>query len=220
MRRRTKTGLAAHNFYYGGVNVEYSTYYECQNGSNCCDNDYCRCGVIQDEHIEKIDMGRVLSYYSQWDKEIDRYCIERIFSHFKVWSEDAWDIHVCGGYYGQELDGVFLREAEAIEQAVESCLLLETDSEKIEFVLNLEYGYLLDSVKDKEWEVKEVDKKLIRFVQKDHYRKLDREAVERYKEHDYPLGICLEDSGHYEVVDGYHRLSAGGDSVKIISSKK
>lgn len=219
-RNKPKTGeLTGRSFY---MSVDYDTYYACRNGSDCCDNDYCRCGVINNARIEEKYLSTedvMNTVFNRKDlSEIDAYCLERVYAAYKVWDADNWEVQVTGGYYGQEIGGCYFNTNEAlkIDAAANALLALKTTRAKIEYILTLEYGHLLESVKDKRWSVKEVSKDKIHFGQEDHYRKLDRTVVDRYVEYNLPRGICLFKDGKYRVIDGYHRISAGGNEVKII----
>lgn len=223
MRRREqpKRHLGNKSFNYDrGFKYDYSVYYDCENGSDCCDNDYCRCGRIESTKI--LSVGPILHYFGNLE-ELDLYCVDRILAQNNVWDTASWKLRVTGGYYGEEIDGIYLTNSEEVENLVKECLALKDTTAKIEYVLNLEYGYLLEQIKNKKWEIKEVPKGMIRFGQHDHFVKLNKEAVAYYKTYTLPRGICLEnewEDGSFRVIDGYHRLSAcQEDVVKIISAK-
>ena len=46
-------------------------------------------------------------------KEIDIYTIDRILRINKVYEPTNWEVQVCGGYYGQEIDDVILDDSVA-----------------------------------------------------------------------------------------------------------
>ena len=39
-------------------------------------------------------------------KELDIYTIDRVVRKFKLYDEYSWEIDVCGGYYGDELNSI------------------------------------------------------------------------------------------------------------------
>jgi len=225
-KKIVKNKLHGTDFQYS-AEINYSTYHPCRNGSNCCDGDYCRCGEINDARVTQVP--NVLDKLWPDESEENRYCIDRILSFARIWNVDNWDVGVCRGYYGQEIDGVTFSHSGAlvVDERVDALLALETLKEKVEYVLTLEYGHVLDSIKNKNWVIKNVPKNEIVFGQTDYYKKLDQDVVSYYKnqaeeyEHELPRGVCLQVEPHiYRVIDGYHRLSGSEGSVRIICGQE
>lgn len=146
--------------------------------------------------------------------DIEKYCIDRILTCLKVYDPKKWEVKTTDGYYGEEIDGVYFLDFE-IQNKIEELLKLENDNEKIEFVLKLEYGYLLESIKDCNWSIEKTTKNKIIFPQEFYLSKLDKNIVSMYKEYPFARGIVLQDGENYKVIDGYHRLSAAPPRAKF-----
>lgn len=216
-KQKPKKSLASTNFQWEpGFNIIYSSSTNCEE-YGCSVEGICRCSTIKDAKVTEV--GDIVSYFVKLN-DFDRYCIDRLLVARKIWDTDNWEVRVCGGYYGQEIEGVFLRNAEKIENEVTELLKL-SDSDKIKYVLNLEYGYILDVLENKTFEICEVNKTDIVFGQEGHYKKLNKDIVEKYQNYELPRGVCVWDDLKYRVIDGYHRISACQDKkIKIILAKE
>jgi hypothetical protein len=212
---KAKIKLETFNFLYYS-DVEYDTEYECQNGSDCCDNDYCRCGQIVNERLTRVP--DILTEYQRkkhFDPPTklrvwDLYCIDRLLVLHKAYDPDSYYIKVVGGYYGQEIGSVTLNCGKVLDEKINHVLSLPK-IEKIKYVLNEEYGYILPELEGKNFKVQKVKKDRILFGQKEHYK--DIEHTEYYETHDLPRGICVADGKMFRVLDGYHRLKAASCGV-------
>jgi hypothetical protein len=156
-----------------------------------------------------------------FNQEIDLYCIDRILRINKLWDPEYWDPHWSSGYYGDEVDSIEISDVvyQKIYTDIDHILSLPNLKEKIEYILILEYGYLLEKIKTRNYEVIEVNKSDIIFGQDFYRKKVDKE-LEYYTDNHFDLikGVCLLDDGKWRVIDGYHRLlSSKKDKVKIIS---
>jgi hypothetical protein len=206
--------ISNYNF-YDYSNVDYDEDFPCQNGSDCCYGDYCRCGVIENARVKSIP--DVLNLFYSNESEINRYCIDRILTNFKIWNKELWDVNVCGGYYGQEIDSVTFSKSSEVDGHIGSLSSLVDIRSKVEYVLNLEYGFLLDSVKDKNWEFRDIHWSQLVFGNDNYRRKLDDNSY--YDDYKLARGICLQstsDNKEYKLIDGYHRLSKYLPSVRVI----
>ena len=92
---------------------------------------------------------------------------------------------------------------------------VKVDSEKIRKVLELEYGYLLNDMSDATFSIIEVDPKDIVFPQKNYLKTLSSEKIKGYKNHQGICGVVRLKGGKFNVVDGYHRISANLYKPKI-----
>lgn len=209
------------NFNYcGGCDINYHTYRACENGSDCCDNDYCRCGEIQETIIRQppelqyvVDV--VAESFSLTD-ELDLYACDRILRHLKAYEPYFYYVRVCNGYYGQEIDGVYFSNPQKIKSIFNEYLKLTTIEQKVEFLLILEYGYILESLKGKKYTIKDVNHKSIIFPNEDYHTKVSIDNVD-YSYYLYPKCVCLYYNSKYKLIDGYHRMSANkNDIVRII----
>lgn len=221
------------------VDYDYDTQHDCDNG---CANDFCRCGTITNKRILSVDVMAITEhiYKSFFDetsksgkrakklsdifsggKEIDMYCINRILTFHKIWEPDNWEIGTEGGYYGEEigevsLDGVIMSN---IERDCELMLSLDSISDKIKFVLHIEYGYLLDDIKDSQFDIITISKNDLDFTKmsKTHITKVKSENLDHYNGYNLPRGIVRRSlDGSYKIIDGFHRIiSVDGDFKKF-----
>jgi len=174
---------------------------------------------IEKEEINVFDVTKtIINNYKQKLNEIDHYCINRILTILKVWDPDNWDINVSSGYYGEEIQSVELKYGIAadIEDQLNKILFdLKTTKEKIEALLILEYGYILQKIQNCNYRIETVAKNKIIF-QREHYQKLDRAAIKAYEDYSLPVGIVFEDNNTHTLIDGYHRIAASKtDKIKV-----
>lgn len=184
---------------------DYDTYRECENGSSCCENDYCRCGVIENIVIKSIDTDYLVSTFQdallgkkhKWT-DVEKYCFGRLFTAMKMYDTSKYSIHTCGGYYGEELDGASCDSWNEFEKEFKKMMELE-DDDKIRFVLEKEYGHVLEELKDAKFEYRLV--KYSDIMPPDNYRKVDGECYDFSS----AIGICKQFGDKYQIVDGHHR---------------
>lgn len=126
-------------------------------------------------------------------------------------NEDSFNIQVCRGYYGEEFDGVYLEEFGGLINNV--CLIIDkTNLEAIQFVLMAEYGHLLDCVKSsKIAKVVSANFEDLVVTNKEYYKKLNKDIIEKYKDKEMILGIYQKDGDKFKLIDGYHRYCANQD---------
>jgi hypothetical protein len=223
--------------------IEYETQgtYDCEN-HGCRDEGICRCYKIYNVEISKIDVLSItMDIYSQiyntkskqykrdnklnkilfgFDSDIEIYCIDRVLRNHKIYNTDLWEGNWSSGYYGDELDSITLNSGvfNKIIESLSTLTTLGTLKEKIEYVLNGEYGYLLDVLKNKKYRVEKVKTSDIVFAQTEYHKKIDKN-LNFYDDSKYDLirGVCLLNDDKYKVVDGYHRLTnTKKNDVKII----
>lgn len=224
------------NFYYHGVSIDYRRT-SC-GGSSCdkCDG-YGRCSKIISTQVESVDFDSIISSYTDESKlsEIERYCFDRILRIEKLYDEDSFEVNTGRGYYGEEIESVKI--ISSVKQAISNKLTeisILSDIEKIKKILEYEYGYLLDSIKDaKSAKIIEVPFESIKVGNESYHSKI--KDFEMYSDYEGPVAVCLqkcdytcnkisdiwEDSRfNYRIIDGYHRYSAAKlnkkDVVKII----
>jgi hypothetical protein len=201
------SGVSFSHYTYGCVDTDYD--YETHCDEDGC-NDICRCRTISNARVTKVNVQGVLAKLvgERQIPEIDRYCAHRILTINKVYSPDNWNVGVEGGYYGQEIGDVTLdsKVAEKIDRGLHEVWCLKSNRAKIEYVLELEYGCILEKLEGCTYEIDVIGRSLLTF-QQEHYIRLDQEAVASYKDYDLPRGICLADGDRYRLIDGYHRVS-------------
>ena len=240
--------------HYHSPDYTYNTEYSCET-SGCNQEGICRCGSIVDLEVTKIDLSYLtqeiyeqlipsdrksrkrdtkLSQLLYGGEVVDKYCIYRILSINKVYNPSLWEVNITGGYYGDEIDGVHLDKSvlSKIESECQKLFELEGLSDKLRYVIELEYGYVLDDLQDCEFELISIYKSYIDFkkLNQNHIKMVKMEDLDHYSidKYDLPRGIVRGDSSgwipvdNYKIVDGFHRIIAAPDkkSFQVFCVKK
>jgi hypothetical protein len=185
--------------------------YERTHCTGHCD-DYCRCTSLVNTRVKPIDHRAVVSrMLAGCTNPLLVYCAERVLRFSKIDNVDSWDVKVGGGYYGQEIHGVFLDDDIANKicshfQTLNNC----SPKEMVEYVLKMEYGFVLPAIEAiTNWSIQTVDYESIIFPNQDRFeytRKVDAALVEMYTDWPYPLGVAVRvDGNKNRLIDGYHR---------------
>jgi hypothetical protein len=205
---------------YGGANYDYDS-------TGClgiCDDQYCRCNKIVNARITSVSIPSLTKYITEHTKDmVEKYCVDRILRIHKIYESDNWYIQIGGGYYGEEVYKVTLEcgVVSAINDDLIELEKIESDSNKIKFILRREYGYLLDVIKDLKFSIEKIKRDDIK-IPNDHYHgKISAANYVMYLTESYytnvpqtynfdgPVGVLREDdAGNLILVDGYHRYSA------------
>ena len=212
------------------TNLQYVVDYDYERSQCTCDayerNDYCRCTTIERAWVESINVNLIINKlykkYCKAPSEINEYCFDRICSAFRIYDKDYYEVESCSGYYGEEIGGVYFENEEKIVEAYEEVLKLFSNIEKIKFVLELEYGYLIDSLTCVTSAIiEEIKTEKIKLRQREYFVKLCKETIEDYKDRKLPVAVCIKNHDGfdtYTLVDGYHRFVANKDkkTLKIV----
>lgn len=205
----------------------------CDPNSNDYGSDYCRCTKIESVTVKDIDHLRLTEtliekmkkgngnklFREKYDSII--YCLDRIIKKMDINSssfECAWS----HGYYGEEVDSIYLDveiESEIREHFNKLAYSGMTLTEKINYALEYEYGYLLEKLKNVKWKIENIPVSDIVVPQNEYYhKKLNKEFTEYYK--DWQLPICVIDKEN-RIIDGFHRFFANKDKeeIKVIKAK-
>lgn len=202
---------------YSGVEYGYER-------SECICNDWpCRCTTIRNTWIENIDINKVMTelLHNNFIKtnkltEIDLYCFDRICRVNDIWDKYLYDIEVCPGYYGEEIHGAFFGNEEKVVSEFDELLKLNSDIDKIKYILELEYGYVIDSIANcHNIIIVNCSPKLVVYPQREYYHRLEKEVVESYKDYNIPCAVCKKSGDKYLIIDGYHRIAANKDKENI-----
>lgn len=226
----------SYNYHY---QVDYDTYgdYSCSE-RGCDDEGICRCFRISEVEINSINlMSLTTNIFDQLfpnksdknhlrDKKINsilfdfdpqnqditnRYCIYRILVKHKIYETDKWYASWSGGYYGDEVDDISIEEKhfEPAIKDIEHMISLPSMEEKINFILTLEYGKILDKLIGKKYQIEWVSKGNIVFGQENHLKNVLHKTLDFYSDSLYqlPRGISYFDGEKFRIVDGYHRVS-------------
>lgn len=206
------------------TNLQWVVDYDYERSACTCDayerGDYCRCTTIEYAWIDNVNVNEVIKElyetHSRTDSDIDKYCFDRICSVFKIYDKNYYEVETCGGYYGEEVDGVYFENEEKILNAYYKVIALDTNIEKIKYCLKLEYNYLIDRVESASLaHILKITPSAIRLPQTEYFIKLENNVIEEYKERKLPVAVCVRDNGCYRLVDGYHRYIANKDRDKV-----
>lgn len=233
------------NDYLGHIDYDRNGYTDCPS-HGCDDEGICRCYTITSIYINNIDLNSLsLSIFrevssrdttAQRDRKLSTiiygydpdeaniYSIHRILTHNKLYDPENWEITWSGGYYGDELDRgkIISHLYTKICSEIEHILNLEILEDKINFLLNLEYGHILPELVGKKYDILTVSKSDIVFGQEQHYSKVLIEDKRYYYNYPpkIPLGVCLFKNNKWRVIDGYHRISNSNlKDIRIIGIK-
>ncbi len=227
------------------VKYDYDTEYSCEE-SGCNEEGICRCSSIMSARVTEVNIPKLTDHiYCEFvdtktkqgkrdnrlnqlfygGEEVDKYCIDRILTYYKIWNSNVWDVNVRGGYYGDEINDVKLSPIifESIAESCKKLFSLENISDKIKLVLSLEYGYILDDMKDSNFEIIEINRDDIDFTKlnQKHISNVKNENLDHYKSKMYDLarGIVRMSGDKFTIVDGFHRILAF-DKDKVIPNSK
>lgn len=215
LRDNIQKAIGKYNFYYV-VEVDCDYDYSHERG---CDEQYCSCSKIERAEVESVNIDYISSCLIdvvlkavkpsklKIDREILKYCLDRFFRHSGLGNTSNYYVDVCSGYYGEEIGGVEY-EGDLVSGV---CAMIHGSSlDALKFVLEEEYGYLLDFLKHTEdcYIIDNVSFNDIEVPNADHYIKLDKSLVEKYKDCEFPIGVYRKDGYKYRLIDGYHRLKA------------
>lgn len=204
-------------YYVSGMTIDYSRDYDCEN--NNCDNDICRCSSISNATIKEFNINTMIDSILEKTKNIYlRYCIDRIIRQSKI-NKDSFNIPVVGGYYGDEINGVYLYDNinNSIHKKIAGLKDL-SDIDKVKYILNLEYGYLLKDVENAK-EIKIVDINIDEsfLSQEEYFKKVDISGDWYGEKFNLPRGIFLMNGDKFRLIDGYHRVvKAKSVGIKIV----
>ena len=232
-------------FQYNGVYVDYSYTYDCEN-YGCDEEGICRCGSIKNECIESVNVSLIVKkiyddFFEQGKaanrnnainevlygigKDIDIYTIDRIIRSYKIWENENWNIEVEGGYYGQEVNDVRIKEsiADKIEEELLIVFSLPSLKEKIEYLLKVEYGKILPELSNCNYESIVIDKDDVIFGVEKHLNKVMKKDLDFYADKNYNgiRGIVVKSGDKWRIVDGYHRIfTTKWPKLKVLAATK
>jgi hypothetical protein len=231
------------NFRYN-TEYDYSDYRDCS-AHGCYDEGICRCGTIEDAHVVSVNIPSMVNeihanYFDNTlatkrnstinnilggvSKEIDIYTIDRILRINKVYEPTNWEVQVCGGYYGQEIDDIILDDSVArkVEDQLDKAFDIIDLTERIEYLLMLEYGKILPELKDRKYSIETIERDSIIFGSDEHYRKVNTKSLDHYSDRNYTgiRGIALSKNDKFRLIDGYHRSSTSENrTIKLVIAR-
>jgi len=216
------------------TDFHYEGFHDCES-YGCNDEGVCRCYKITHAWIESVNINSMTeqiigSIYdtksveykrdlklngilSNVPDDINSYFVNRILTINKVFLPSNWEVTYGPSYYGEEVDDVILNADlfNKIVSDINLLLSLTFLSDKVELILNMEYGYLLPSLIGREYFVQNIYKNQISFGQKEHLNKIQMKSIHYYSDSDYKAkirGVVIADGNQFKLIDGYHRMAA------------
>lgn len=220
-----------HNFRYADIDATYD--YDCKDKDcECRHGGYCRCATYENIEITSVNLkdirSTLLSKSSKRKNAVSTsnttfidYCIDRILRYHKAYDPELWEVSVCPGYYGEEIDGYHFSAMNDLIHNVVKMIKMSVNN-RIRYVLELEYGHILESLQTARFSEHTVSPDKITWGNPEYMmKKASRENLEYYKDHDLPVAICSMEGEKYKIIDGYHRFCANKDKkeVNIIVAK-
>jgi hypothetical protein len=229
------------------ISIDYKRDFDCLS-SGC--GHVCKCSKIIDIQVNDIDIISMINlvYLNYFDDslsskrnniiseilynindEINFYTIDRICRKFRIWEKLKFNI--VDGYYGEELDHVSFLESDKIDRTITKALEINDLTKRVEFLLNLEYGYILPSLKDMKWIIDEMDINEIiiknkthminanKVANNNHEFKLNKSVLSKY---DTIKCLVIEtNDNNWKLIDGYHRISRiENTTIKVLKGIK
>jgi hypothetical protein len=141
--KKTLPEILKQNFQYN-VEYDYDT-----NRDNCTCEDYCRCSTIENAKVTYVDLIKITEEFNKVFEgdEFTKYVVNRILTACKLYDTDNWYVSVCGGYYGEEIEGVYIKNDD-VKKWMDKLENAKSNKEKLFVALECEYGYVLDELKE------------------------------------------------------------------------
>lgn len=196
------------------VEYDYENY-GCQ--GHCDVDDYCRCGAYSELRPIPDLIGARMALLQQANKgpkypvKFMSYCVDRLLSHYEYYNENNWEICTRWGYYGEEVESIrFARMGPLRADMLNLLKMLPND--RIRFVLNKEYTYLLPELLNAKFE-----ETIINVSDLDIRSPLKKKYSQYYIDYDLPMGIVEKTSnGKYRIIDGNNRVGENSHMEKLL----
>lgn len=205
--------------FFARWSVEYDYDYDRDCESYGCDS-ICRCGQITNLTLKSVSLSPSMVSIQQLvstkhtppknrhkayqPSVIEWYCIDRLLRIHKAYDVELYTASTCDGYYGEEVDNITFANADAVCSDIAMMLAMAKDVDKIKFVLDKEYSYVLNVVNDtKEAVVEKLDPKTL-TINTDYALCVKRGASSYEFMGTLPVGVVHNG----RLIDGYHRRAA------------
>lgn len=205
-----------------------------------CANDYCRCSTIVNFTITKIYTTKIIEHIKEYinfssNVELLNDDISKIFNNL---TDDDFDVNICNGYYGEELNTIKLQQHVVNKLANILCVKAyrkeklnkinfyskrdDNFDEYVKKILTEEYGYLLSSLENSNFTIIEVNTSDIVFPQIEYNEYVKSDNLTSYKNKKGVCGLVKKVDNKYYVIDGYHRINANlnNNKIKVILAYK
>lgn len=177
----------------------------------CPANDYCRCGTIINTRVEQVGPHYAREMMNAFVKgdDLEKLLAFMFFRH--CFDTDDFDVTVCGGYYGEEIDDVRLTDS-GYEKIARFNSYVETENTQalLAMVLAGHYGYVLPEVlKYEKWELISVPVDKI-VASKAGMGQVQSVGYDYWDDRQFPsfypgclVVPCCDDK--LRIIDGFHR---------------
>lgn len=226
------------------IDYDSDTYYNCD--ENDCDS-ICRCGKIENVVFNSVNVTEIANtiYNSMYDatslvdkrdirieqvlsglsKDVKLYVIDRILRKYKIWDQDTFEVDICGGYYGEEMQSITISTyvANKIEGEIYAALNLGGLKETVEYLLMMEYGSILPELEYCDYEFEVIKRSDIIFGNIQHLKNVKEKSLDFYEDSKYDgiRSVVIKKDDKYRLIDGYHRTySTEKDDIKVLIAKK
>lgn len=170
---------------------------------------------VSDVEINKIYLDKKNKLKEKFYKlpTVEKYCVDRLLRIYKIYDKNLYSaITSC-----DEILGVWFEHEAKLIDSIEKLLNLETDIEKIKFVLSEEYSHLLDTIKCAQRVYEQILDISAINLDVDYLSRHKKDvSLKTYNfEENVPVGIVGSLDGSYVMIDGYHRfLSLMGQNIE------
>lgn len=185
---------------------------------HCFEYDDCFSKKIEERAIEKVEnfnliVDVLLNETKNELTDIQKYAVGKIARINEMYDINKYTVETKWAYYGYEPDVVLYENIEEVKQEIAKIVEMN-DNQVVEYILILEYGYILEQLQNKKWIIKNINIDNIYAGNKEYLRKVEKNNVYNnvlnpdnyeYKENkNMILGIVTGD----RLWDGYHRYCA------------
>lgn len=174
----------------------------------------CSCTILENIDFVIPENGLFLYENIMRKDDIYLYCLEKIAQLLQFYDKNNYEIIINKGYYGEEITGVEFYNKNLLVEHLEA-IENKNDTELMEYILEMEYGYILNRFKNAQYTVKHIDVNDLRFSNNEYFKKISNKTNNHYRNislKDKILGIYYYDGVKYNLIDGYHRLVAAKQS--------
>jgi hypothetical protein len=202
------------------INFQYEVEYDCSTHNLGGEGYHAGDEGIDSININSVNIDKVikiicenLSGFNTGEGTINRYCVDRLCRIHKLYSREAFEGEVRGGYYGDEVESIHINHSIASELylALMGAFVLNSLKEKTLYLLEKEYGFILPEITQaNNFSLESFSLKSdCKFsFQENYMRKIDAEVISHYKDYDGIICILLKKDRGYRIIDGYHRWVA------------
>ena len=128
-------------------------------------------------------------------------------SIFKTYDPINYSVNTTHGYYGEEIASVTLDKDDFVN-AIQHMLELPSNVEKIKYILETEYSFLLPNViSATTCEIECIEIQDIKLNDEYIFRLKKNNNTAQYNKK-LPAGVVMWENDRYRLIDGYHRLTS------------